>query len=206
VPPLSPEQARDLYVAFLDDVAGLVTSLAREKRGVELCLDGPANARELPPRARLLPRTLQGPGDLGQRLRSAFERAHREGATATVIVGADAPDLPAARVQEAFGALADADATIAGAEDGGYVLIGLRRPASELFREIPWGGPGVAQATRRRARDAGLSLVELPPWRDVDDAAALRRLRSALATARDDVAPATRAHFQALDGLYSTML
>jgi len=108
---------------------------------------------------------------------------HRAGSSATVVVGADSPTLPYGHVEQAFERLdGDADAVIAPAEDGGYVLIGTREPCPALFQGIPWGGQHVVEVTRARAAGAGIRLADLPPWYDVDDAAALRRLLADLAT------------------------
>jgi hypothetical protein len=60
------------------------------------------------------------------------------------------------------------DAVLGPCEDGGYYLLGLRRPAPELFERIDWGGVDVADQTRRRAAEAGVDLCELPPWYDLD--------------------------------------
>ncbi len=52
--------------------------------------------------------------------------------------------------------------------DGGYWLVAMREPHQAPFREIPWSTPAVLEVTRQRCRSAGLSLVELTRWRDVD--------------------------------------
>jgi glycosyltransferase A (GT-A) superfamily protein (DUF2064 family) len=52
---------------------------------------------------------------------------------------------------------------------------------AHLFRDIAWSTDTVAAQTRARAAEAGFELLELPTWYDVDDAAALRRLRADLA-------------------------
>ncbi len=62
------------------------------------------------------------------------------------------------------------------AEDGGYYLVGLKAPHARLFGDIAWSTEQVAPQTRARAAELGLELVELAPWYDVDDRAALRRL------------------------------
>jgi glycosyltransferase A (GT-A) superfamily protein (DUF2064 family) len=54
--------------------------------------------------------------------------------------------------------------------DGGYVLIGLRRPQPALFADIAWGRPTVLAATRARIAQARLRCHELPPLRDLDTA------------------------------------
>lgn len=176
VPPLTPEQALELYRAFLADQLRFLESM-RPRYAIELCLDGPD--RSIAPEGIVV--TEQGPGDLGRRMLAAMVRSHDSGARATVIIGADAPTLPANHVHTAFERLDATDpAVISPAEDGGYVLIGLREPRPHLFHEIAWGGSSVCAATRRRAAEAGLSLFELPVWYDVDDAESLERLRAQL--------------------------
>lgn len=111
----------------------------------------------------------QGPGDLGTRLAEAFEAGFRS-ADRVVVVGTDAPDLGRELVEKAFRRLASADLVLGPAEDGGYYLLGLRRPAPALFRDIPWSTAKVLAATRARAEDVGLDVFLLPPLRDVDTA------------------------------------
>ncbi len=177
-PPLRPEQALELYRAFLDDQIRFLRSF-RDRCDVELCLDGPWTADAALRRSvgDFRP-TRQGPGDLGRRMLRAMERASRDGSRATVLIGADAPTMPASHVVEAFDELRrGAPGVIAPADDGGFVLIGLCRPEPALFREVPWGGPEVFEVTLERARNAGIDLRQLRPWHDVDDAAGLDRLR-----------------------------
>jgi len=82
------------------------------------------------------------------------------------------------------------------ANDGGYWLVGARRPAPELFDDMPWGTPVVLPRTLARLRTADHAL--LPFWYDVDDPASMGLLVSHLDVLPPDVAPATR---RALAGL-----
>ncbi len=113
-------------------------------------------------------------GDLGARMREALETALAAG-DRPVLVGGDCPVLGADDLRQAFGALAAADAVFAPAEDGGYALVGLSRPAPELFEGVPWGTPGVMSITRARAAAAGVRLAMLRTVWDVDIEADLRR-------------------------------
>jgi len=107
-------------------------------------------------------------GDLGTRMRCAFEAMLAEGGRA-LLMGSDIPAMTPAYVRAADAALADGrDAVIGPAEDGGYVLIGLSRLAPELFEGVEWGGPGVMQATRSRIERLGWRHLELPVLWDVD--------------------------------------
>jgi rSAM/selenodomain-associated transferase 1 len=111
----------------------------------------------------------QAAGDLGTRLATAFDEAFASGAARAVIIGSDAPALGADDVRKALAALDHADVVLGAAEDGGYTLIALARPAPELFRDIAWSTPQVLAATRTRAEEAGLAVhVLAPPFRDID--------------------------------------
>ena len=87
----------------------------------------------------------------------------------------DAADRAAGARREALAA--DGDRVVLGpADDGGYYLLGMKAAHAHLFADIAWSTDSVAAATRIRARQLGLDVVELPTWYDVDDRAALGRL------------------------------
>ena len=89
-------------------------------------------------------------------------------------------------MEAAFSGLADRDALLAPAEDGGYVLIGValeRAPAAaveSLFADIPWGTGAVREATAAAADGVGLRFGELAGHWDVDRPEDLPRLRGAI--------------------------
>ena len=120
----------------------------------------------------------QGAGDLGARMRRAFERVLRA-ADAAVLIGTDCPVMRPADLRAAASALREgADAVFCPAEDGGYALIGLRRVSSRLFAGIEWGSATVMPDTRARLRSLGWRWRELRTLWDVDrpeDYARLRR-------------------------------
>src|SRR5262249_11117155 len=60
--------------------------------------------------------------------------------------------------------------------DGGYYLIGMKRPHVGLFEHIAWSTARVFPQTITRAEALGLSVFELPTWYDVDDAESLQTL------------------------------
>jgi len=110
----------------------------------------------------------QREGDLGTRMRAAFDAMLAEGGRA-LLIGSDIPAMTLAYVRGADKALADGSEVVIGpAEDGGYVLIGLSKVVPELFEGIDWGGPGVLQATRLRIERLGWRHLELPVLWDVD--------------------------------------
>lgn len=108
-------------------------------------------------------------GNLGARMAAAFE------AGVSAVVGADIPAMTAAYVDDALGALDGADVVLGPTEDGGYCLIAMREPHTEVFADIPWSTPGVLQATLAKAAHLCVAVQETL-W-DVDDEADLKRWR-----------------------------
>ncbi len=122
-----------------------------------------ALAAEFPLKLRL-----QGAGDLGERMAAAFEDA-LSCASAALLTGSDCPDLTTGDLRMAVDALeSGADVVLGPAADGGYVLIGLRHTAPELFRGMPWGTSEVLRLTRERLTVSGKDWFELPVRHDVD--------------------------------------
>ncbi len=110
----------------------------------------------------------QAEGDLGARMADCARQVLQR-ADSVVLVGADCPAVDGAYLQQALQHLQDgADIVFGPAEDGGYVLLGLRQVPDCLFVDMPWGSEQLMQITRERLRAAGLDWVELEPRWDVD--------------------------------------
>jgi rSAM/selenodomain-associated transferase 2/rSAM/selenodomain-associated transferase 1 len=124
----------------------------------------------------------QLPGDLGRRMQHAFEHHFAEaGAPPLLLMGTDCPGLASRHLAQAARALGTRDAVFIPAEDGGYVLVGLRRLLPEVFRGIAWSTPEVMQQTRARLRATGVRWTELEPLWDVDEPADWLRLQKSTA-------------------------
>jgi rSAM/selenodomain-associated transferase 1 len=120
----------------------------------------------------------QPDGDLGVRVISAMDHGFASGADLVFFLGGDCPGITRSYLEEAEAALAESDMVIAGALDGGYVLLGLRRPMAAVFEVIPWSSDAVFVATLGQARAAGLSYQCLSPLEDIDDLDSYERQRS----------------------------
>lgn len=126
---------------------------------------------------------LQQGDTLGDRMAHAMRDALAT-APAAVLIGSDCPGCDADYLRQAFTALAAADAVLGPATDGGYVLIGLRRPDDRVFSAIPWGSDRVLGSTRQRFATLGWRWQELPPRQDVDRPGDLADHPELLAAAR----------------------
>lgn len=113
--------------------------------------------------------------DLGARMGQAFETL-LAGHGRALLIGSDCPALTPGHLARAAAQLDDHQAVVWPAEDGGYVLIGLSRPAPELFEGIDWGTPRVMAQTRERLQRLGWRWAEAEPLWDVDRAEDYERL------------------------------
>ena len=185
-PPLSPEQAADLYAAMLADALAQYAAL------------GPAVRLYLPPSDAALDasigagKTFVQKGDgLGARMLRAFAETFAAGFDRAVIVGTDHPTLPSDFLGLAFDELETRQTvTLGPSDDGGFYAMGLREPHPALFLGMAYSHDRVLADTLDRAAAADLPVTLLPPWYDVDDAASLERLRADLDA---DAAPRTKA-------------
>lgn len=176
IPTLGAAGAAELASELLD---GLVRRLARARLA-------PLELWCAPDRAHPLFRRLaasagvelhiQRGEDLGERLESAAADALTR-ADAVLLVGADIPELDDAYCARALASLESAETVIGPAEDGGYVLLGLKGPAPALFRHMPWGSDRVGRITRQRIERLGWRCSVLPALWDLDRPADLLRYR-----------------------------
>lgn len=127
----------------------------------------------------------QGRGSLGQRMERVWEAL---GGGAVAFLGADAPDVPLAALEQIPLALGQAQAAVGPASDGGYWTLAAQRLHPALVRGIDWGTPRVYHQTCQAAAGAGLSLRLLPAWHDVDSPADLRALIQRLEAGADEPA------------------
>ncbi len=182
---LPPQDAAGLQAALIGDTTEKASALAPTT-----VAGAPADQlglirRILPDGVALIP---QPPGDLGDRMLAASNTLFETSPDPVLILGTDAPTLPADAIREAAKALDTHDISIIPSVDGGYVLLGLRRLVGAVFRGVDWSTGAVHRQTLARAEGEGLSVYEGEPWYDVDEPGDLARLREELG-ARPDLAP-----------------
>lgn len=114
--------------------------------------------------------------DLGERMHNAFQYTLTK-CDYALIIGTDCPSLTSDDLSQALLALESGyNAVLGPAEDGGYVLIGLRNTASCLFKDINWGSDQVLAQTRHKLRTLKWSWKELVTRWDVDRPEDLARI------------------------------
>ena len=176
IPALGAAGAADLARQMLAHT--LAQALAAQAQAVELCMSPAAGdpawlGVALPGALEL---SAQGDGDLGARMDRAMNRALARQAGPVLLMGSDCPALSAAHISEAARQLAQHDAVLVPAADGGYVLIGLNAPCPEVFTDMAWSTPGVATETLRRLEALGLKVWLGTTLHDIDEPADLQYL------------------------------
>ena len=197
VPPLTPGEAAELNKCFLRDTAASISSAACDNNACAIAVYTPVGCEAaytdiLAVDFKLLP---QRGETFGERLYFAAEDLFKCGFESVCLIDSDSPTVPAKSFSHAVTELAKlGDRVVLGpCDDGGYYLIGLKKPHRELFERIDWSTSRVLDQTRQRAREIGLEVKLLPPGYDVDDGASLCRLCKELLaeTAAADIAPHT---------------
>ena len=180
-PPLTQDEAATLHGSFvLDTLERTKAVIAKERLSIDryiACLPSTSLVFFKILEERHGVRLLDQVGDdLGQRMHRAFVDLFGRGYRQVFIVGTDVPTLPFSIYQQAVSLIESHDLVLGPASDGGYYLIGLKRPMPELFTDVPWSTTNVLAATRRNASTLGLTVGVLKEWRDVDVADDLRAL------------------------------
>jgi rSAM/selenodomain-associated transferase 1 len=200
IPPLTSEEAAKLSVCFLRDMTSNLAGLTEDDTE-SVVLYTPANAEVmlhdlLPNSFRLVPQLGE---TLGERLVNAAAELLEDEFDSVCLINSDSPTLPSKILKTAANLLAqDGDRVVLGpSEDGGYYLIGLKRPHPNLFERIAWSTADVLAHTIERAAEMDLPVDLLPEWYDVDDEATLRLLYEELG-----LSPSGRGSHARYDGGY----
>src|SRR5437762_6926663 len=207
VPPLTSEEAAELNKCFLRDTAAAISTACSRRpvgdarktaRASAIAVYTPLGAESayndiLPDDFSLLPQR----GDkFGERLYFAVEDLFKCGFDSVCLIDSDSPTVPAENFAEAVELLSTSDDRIVlgPSDDGGYYLIGVKKPHRHLFAQVDWSTERVLNQTIQRATEIGLEVKLLPSGFDVDDDASLRRLCNELLTdtTSADIAPHTR--------------
>ena len=188
IPPLSPEEASNLYHCFLLDKITQVKSIREARHFVAYTpVTSEAFFRSIIPSSFSL--INQVGADLGERLANVSKNLFDQGAEKVIILDSDSPNLPTDHIREGLSILDDVDVALGPCEDGGYYLIGMRSYMPELFSGIPWSTSEVAKLTMKKAKALGLTVSLLPGWYDVDTMIDLERLK------RDMDSPGNNCYF-----------
>ncbi|MGI5329694.1 TIGR04282 family arsenosugar biosynthesis glycosyltransferase [Actinomadura nitritigenes] len=159
-PAYTPAEAAALATAALHDTLDAVAAAPARRR--VLALSGTPGPW-LPAGFEVVAQ--RGAG-LDERLAHAFADAYD--GRPLVLIGMDTPQVTPALLARAGRALDGRDAVFGAARDGGFWLLGLRRPDARLLRGVPMSRPDTGALQLARLRAAGLTVAAMPELTDVD--------------------------------------
>lgn len=113
-------------------------------------------------------KTLQQGKDIGDRMFNAFSDAFAKGYEKVVLIGSDIINPKSEILMEAFNQLYQFDLVLGPAIDGGYYLMGLKKPVKQLFDNKDWSTNRVFVQTLKSSFDLGLSIGLVPELADLD--------------------------------------
>ncbi len=165
LPVLTPEQCATLHWAFLKDLAELYRKTEAHLFVAHVPDPDWEELKSVFPSAGYLP---QKGADLGEKMYRAIRKVLDLGYSSVVLTGADLPAMTAEHLKSGFAALEENDIVIGPTSDGGYYLIGMKKPCRDVFRVEGYGGTSVFENTVAAAQNAGLTVGFAAGCDDVD--------------------------------------
>ena len=166
LPILTGDQCAALHTAFLNDLAAVYSQAAgdlyvayTEDPNWEVLKSIFSAAKGFFP---------QEGADLGEKMYKALLTVLSRGYDVAVLTGADLPLMTEAHLESGFAALDKADITLGPTLDGGYYLVGMKKPHWEIFEKQRYGGSSVLENTVAAANHAGLTVELAQVCDDVD--------------------------------------
>lgn len=111
---------------------------------------------------------LQVQGDLGIKMKTAFQQLFQEGYQRLVIIGSDCLLLTPNHIQQAFQQLHHYDVVLGPAKDGGYYLLGMKTLQTVVFDNQKWSTSGLLHNTIVGLKGAKKTYALLETLSDID--------------------------------------
>jgi len=175
-PPFTPRDAALLAEAALTDTLAAAAAAPVARRVLALAgSPGPW----LPAGFDVI---AQSGGGLDERLGYAFADAYAGLALPMVLIGMDTPQVTPSLLAAAVTPLVtgEADAVFGPAADGGFWLLGLRRPDASLTAGVPMSAGDTGRIQLERLTAAGLRVRAVPELTDVDTFAEAEQVAAAV--------------------------
>lgn len=178
MPFLSGENCTGLHTAFLRDISRILEEYAVPCYIYYTGLEEPSELQVLkdifPFAAGFLPQLGE---DLGEKMHNALKHVLSLGYEACLLTGSDLPLMGAKHFDSGFKALEKADVTLGPTEDGGYYLVGIKKPCPELFSNQQYGGGSVYESSVAAIAHSGQSFCQALHCSDVDTPEDLMQLK-----------------------------
>ena len=171
MPWLTPEQCAALHCAMLEDISETLRRFGGDIF-VFYTPDGDSTElRQLCGEAVYLP---QDGADLGERMDRATREVLARGYASCLLLGSDIPSVTEETLESVSAMLRTHDVVLAPTEDGGYWMVGLKKPCSAIFTHRHYGSANAFSASQEGCAQANLRLAVGPKLRDIDEIEDLR--------------------------------
>ena len=181
LPVLSGDQCAQLHTAFLKDLASVYGEVEADLFVAYTADPAWEMLRGIFPAAYgYFP---QEGADLGEKMYQAIKQVQVRDYDAVILTGADLPLMTASHLESGFAALVQADVTFGPTSDGGYYLVGMKRPHQAVFEKQSYGGSAVLENALAAAQAAGLTVSLALTCDDVDTPEDLQQLIGCLSPA-----------------------
>ena len=192
-PELSDEECVTLYNAMVND---LVKNIRDQEDFDVIFFFTPTNSKRdfqnwLGEGLQLIP---QAQGDLGHKMNEALRWALQNNYEKTVLIGADIPTIEQSLLSKAFSELDHSAIVLGPSDDGGYYLIGTKKPQPKIFDGVNWSTELVLSETLEKISQNNLTVSMLSERSDIDTYSDVTKLFQLLETSKNgyvDLMPET---------------
>jgi rSAM/selenodomain-associated transferase 1 len=106
--------------------------------------------------------------NLGERMFNAFNYGFSNGYEKVILIGSDLPEISPSVINKGFSELEKKDVVFGPAEDGGYYLVGMKKPQKFIFENKPWSKPELLNLTLVELGKQDVSFSLLQTLNDID--------------------------------------
>ena len=178
MPHLTPKQCELLHTCFLEDIRKECETCSADVF-VYYTLEKNINEQEiksiLGKQTGYFAQTGEG---LGERMYNALAEVFEKGYEKCVLIGTDVPEVQSTYLENAFEVLSEKDVVFGQTVDGGYYLVGMKKPLKEAFGLSEYGHGTVFEETVKVLEKAGLTVGYVEILEDMDTPEDLRGYRA----------------------------
>ena len=118
--------------------------------------------------AAIFHKKLQVEGDLGIKMKQAFQEIFEKDYQQIALIGSDCGDLTTKHIHQAFKALDKSSIAIGPADDGGYYLLGMTQLQHRIFDNKSWSTSALLKETIEELKTQNITYQLLEQLNDVD--------------------------------------
>ncbi len=166
---LKPEECAEIHKSFLKDILETASHMIKD---TDIFLsygdEGPVDILNgiVQQAVSIFP---QEGKDLGEKMANIFEKLFQRGYEKVVLMGSDIPEVSLEDLKYSFDILDSSDVVFGPTYDGGYYLVGMKKPCDIIFRsDIKWGTPLVFQKSIKFLKNMEIEVGLIRPRNDID--------------------------------------